>query len=101
MTKIHLDTDLGSDIDDLCALAMLLRWPDVDLTGITTVAEDNGRRASYVRYALGLEGRNDVPVAAGADVSHGYYRDRPGIPTDERYWPEPIAPSPNPVEEAI
>jgi hypothetical protein len=26
MHKVHLDTDLGSDIDDLCALAMLLRW---------------------------------------------------------------------------
>lgn len=25
--KVHLDTDLGSDMDDLCALAMLLRWP--------------------------------------------------------------------------
>lgn len=28
MTLIHLDTDLGGDIDDLCALAMLLRWPE-------------------------------------------------------------------------
>ena len=25
MTKVHLDTDLGGDIDDLCALALLLR----------------------------------------------------------------------------
>jgi inosine-uridine nucleoside N-ribohydrolase len=64
MPKIHLDTDLGGDIDDICALAMLLRWPDVDLTGITTVAEDNGRRAGYVRYVLELEGRKDIPVAA-------------------------------------
>ena len=28
MAKIHLDTDLGGDIDDLCALAMLLKWPE-------------------------------------------------------------------------
>ena len=31
--KVHLDTDLGGDIDDLCALAMLLRWKDVEITG--------------------------------------------------------------------
>lgn len=24
MSKIHLDTDIGGDMDDLCALAMLL-----------------------------------------------------------------------------
>jgi hypothetical protein len=26
--KLHLDTDLGGDIDDLCALAMVLNWPE-------------------------------------------------------------------------
>ncbi|MCI0553911.1 MAG: nucleoside hydrolase, partial [Anaerolineae bacterium] len=72
--KIHLDTDLGGDIDDLCALAMLLRWNDVELTGITTVAEASGRRAGYARRVLELEGRSKVPVAAGADVSQGFYR---------------------------
>lgn len=101
MNKIHLDTDLGGDIDDICALAMLLRWPDADFTGITTVAEEDGRRAGYVRYALGLEGRKDIPVAAGADVSGGFYRVTPGLPPEERYWPERILPSPNPIEEAL
>ena len=75
MYKVHLDTDLGGDIDDLCALAMLLRWSGkVELNGITTVAEANGRRAGYARYVLGLEGRNEIPVAAGADVAQGFYR---------------------------
>lgn len=101
MTKIHLDTDLGGDIDDICALAMLLRWPEVDLTGITTVGDDHGRRAGYVRYALGLKGRNGIPVAAGAEISQGFYRYELGLPPEERYWPEPILPSPNTVEEAI
>lgn len=103
MHKVHLDTDLGGDIDDLCALAMLLRWSeDVQLTGVTTVAEANGRRAGYVRYILGLEGRNDIPVAAGADVSEGYYRYAElGYPDEQRYWPELIAPSPNALEVAL
>jgi inosine-uridine nucleoside N-ribohydrolase len=37
--RIHLDTDIGGDLDDLCALALLLGWPDVELTGVTTVLE--------------------------------------------------------------
>ena len=100
MTKLHLDTDLGGDIDDLCALAMLLRWPHLDLTGITIVGDTAGRRTGYTRYALELEGRSDIPVAAGADTSEGYYPyELP--PQDVRYWPEEAAPSPNPPEEAI
>jgi purine nucleosidase len=101
--KVHLDTDLGGDMDDLCALAMLLRWPgELELTGITTVAEAKGRRAGYVRYALGLEGRNTIPVAAGADVSQGFYRYQElGYPAEDRYWPEPVPACPNPVEDAL
>jgi purine nucleosidase len=102
MQKIHLDTDLGGDIDDLCALAMLLYWKDVEITGITTVAEAKGRRAGYVRHVLGLEGRNNIPVAAGADVSQGFYRfPELGYPNEARYWSQPIAPSPNALEDAL
>jgi len=101
MTKIHLDTDLGGDIDDLCALAMLLNWPSTELIGITTVAEDNGRRAGYTRYALSLAGREDIPVAAGADGSYGLYRSAIEFPRAEAYWPEPVAPAPAPVADAL
>src|SRR5215217_2661474 len=101
MSKIHLDTDLGGDIDDLCALAMLLRWKDVELTGITTVAEAHGRRAGYVRRVLELEDRSNIPIAAGADVSQGFYRYAElGYPEEERYWSKPVIPAPNPVEDA-
>jgi hypothetical protein len=27
MSKLNVDTDIGGDIDDLCALAMVLNWP--------------------------------------------------------------------------
>jgi len=102
MPKIHLDTDLGGDIDDLCALVMLLRWKDVEFTGITTVAEADGRRAGYVRHVLELEGRKEIPVAAGADVSQGFYRyPELGYPDEERYWSRAVPPSPNPLEDAI
>jgi inosine-uridine nucleoside N-ribohydrolase len=100
MTKVHLDTDLGGDIDDLCALAMLLRWPSVALTGITVVGDTNGIRTGYTRYALGLEGRTEIPVAAGADTAQGFYRSALP-PQDRRYWPAEAIPSPNSTEKAI
>lgn len=102
MSKVHLDTDLGGDLDDLCALAMLLRWSDdLQITGITVVGDTNGKRTGFVRYVLAMEGRNEIPVAAGADTSQGYYPYELGLPPEERYWPQPITPSPNPPEEAI
>lgn len=99
--KIHLDTDIGGDIDDLCALAMLLKWDQLEITGITTTAEDNGKRAGYAKYVLKTAGREKIPVAAGADVSSGYYRYKPGYPPENLYWPEPISPAFGQVENAI
>ena len=51
MVKIHIDTDIGGDIDDLCALAMVLAWPGAELAGVTTNSDDGGRRAGDARYA--------------------------------------------------
>lgn len=101
MPLVHLDTDLGGDIDDICALALLLRWPDVEVAGITTVTEHAGKRAGYVRRALQLAGREDVPVAAGADVAMGRFRLEGGLPPEERYWPEPVPAAPGPLDAAL
>jgi len=51
MAKIHLDTDLGGDIDDLRALALLLEWPGVEITGIAIMAEDSGIFMCGIRSA--------------------------------------------------
>jgi len=100
--KVHLDTDLGGDIDDLCALAMLLRWEDVEITGITTVAEAGGRRAGYVRHVLEMEGGSNIPVASGAEVSQGYYRyPELGYPDEDRYWSGSVEPLPGPIENTL
>ena len=102
MPKIHLDTDLGGDMDDLCALAMLLRWEDLQFSGITTVAEAGGKRAGFTRYVLEMEGKRDIPIAAGAEVSKGFYRyPQLGYPDEERYWAARITPLPNPIDEAL
>jgi purine nucleosidase len=89
VTRVHLDTDLGSDTDDLCALAMLLGWPDVEITGVTTSTDPDGTRAGFVRYALQLAGRDDVRVVAGAAGSLGGFFVPLAFPD---YWPEPIEP---------
>jgi purine nucleosidase len=100
--KIHLDTDIGGDMDDVCALAMILKWPDVEITGVTTVAEEHGRRAGYAQYVLNLAGRTGIPVAAGADVSGGYYRySTLEYPPDEENWPEPIPPRSGALDEVL
>lgn len=102
MQKIHLDTDLGGDLDDLCALAMLLHWPGgVALTGITVAGDTRGRRTGYTRYVLALEGRQDISVAAGAENSPEFYPYDLGLPPEERYWPEPVPPAPGPLEDAL
>ncbi|MCA1619173.1 MAG: nucleoside hydrolase [Acidobacteria bacterium] len=101
-TIIHLDTDIGGDTDDLCALALVLAWPGAELLAVTTVSDDGGRRAGYARYALGLAGRAGVPVAAGADVSLGCYSPVPGFPkSEDAYWPEPVSPAPGSHETAL
>jgi purine nucleosidase len=95
---VHLDTDLGSDTDDLCALAMLLGWPQVTVTGVTTVTDPGGLRAGMTAYALGLAGREDVPVAAGAEGTLA----EPMVPFEfPDYWPAPIRSRPSPPGAAL
>ncbi|MCC6179730.1 MAG: nucleoside hydrolase [Chloroflexi bacterium] len=99
--QVHLDTDIGGDLDDLCALGLLLTWPGVEIAGVTTVLDDGGKRAGYARYVLDLGGQPHVPVAAGADVSSGDFREAYGLPPERRYWPQPVPPAPGPLEDAL
>jgi inosine-uridine nucleoside N-ribohydrolase len=93
--RIHLDTDLGGDTDDACALVMLLGWPEVEITGVTTVADPDGHRAAYVAYLLRLAGRDDIPVVAGSQVSLTTLAKADPIVNDARHWPTDIAPLPS------
>jgi len=63
-TKIILDTDIGSDIDDAVCLAYLLANPACDLLGITTVAGDTVARASMASVLCKIADRN-VPIFPG------------------------------------
>ena len=66
-TKILLDCDPGHD--DAIALLLALASPELELLGVTTVA-GNQTLDKTTANAIGLlefAGRNEVPVAAGAD----------------------------------
>jgi inosine-uridine nucleoside N-ribohydrolase len=99
--RIHLDTDFGGDPDDACALVMLLGWRGVELVGITTVLDAAGWRAAYVDHCLGLAGRDDIPVAAGAEASLTTGRVADPFLDDERYWPRSLEPRSSSPDAAL
>ncbi|HEV2471615.1 MAG TPA: nucleoside hydrolase [Chthonomonadales bacterium] len=66
--RLLLDTDIGSDIDDAIALAYLLRQPQCDLVGITTVSGEPEKRAALAHALCIAAGRPDVPVHVGSSA---------------------------------
>src|SRR5918998_4775801 len=63
---VLLDTDIGSDVDDLLALALLAGSPEVELIGVTTVYGDTVLRARMTRLVLDQMERRAVPIGIGA-----------------------------------
>ncbi len=63
--KVILDTDLGSDMDDAFALALVLSSPEFEVLGITMdhgLTEKRAQIACRMLYEVGLE---NIPVAVG------------------------------------
>ncbi len=60
-----LDTDIGTDIDDIWALIMLLNSPELDVKLITTVSGDTIYRTKIVAKFLEIAGRMDIPIGIG------------------------------------
>lgn len=68
---VILDTDIGDDIDDTWALAMLLKSPQLDLKLVTTTAGKAEYRATLLAKLLTAAGRTDVTVGLGAGGRDG------------------------------
>ena len=79
---VLFDTDIGSDIDDAVALAYLLKQPQCELLGITTVSGDTAKRAALAEIVCRAGGREDIPIHAGltGPLLHG-----PGQPNVPQY----------------
>lgn len=67
---VILDTDIGGDIDDTWALAMMLNSPELDVRMILTEGGDTLYRAKIVAKMLEIAGRTDIPVGIGINTSH-------------------------------
>ncbi len=65
-TKILLDTDIGSDIDDAVCLAYLLAQPACELVGITTVSGEVEKRAQMASALCNVAGKR-VPIYPGVE----------------------------------
>jgi inosine-uridine nucleoside N-ribohydrolase len=71
ITRVILDTDIGTDIDDAFALALIINSPELQLLGVTTVSGDTAARARLAAKFLWEAGGKwrQVPVVAGVPGS--------------------------------
>ena len=69
---VILDTDIGDDMDDSWALALLLKSPELDLKLAVGDYGKSEYRARLLAKFLQRAGRSDVPVGLGLDIApHG------------------------------
>ncbi len=70
--KIIFDCDLGDDIDDAFALAMILASPELDVLGIVLDYGNTPERAKIACRMLYETGREDIPVVVGRQTHDKY-----------------------------
>jgi purine nucleosidase len=66
MRHVILDTDIGTDVDDLLALVFLAHARELSLKGVTTVYGDTLLRARIAATAWQRTGNPDIPIIPGA-----------------------------------
>ena len=73
---VIFDTDIGTDIDDAYALIALIRRPDLELLGVTTVSSDAVARARLAAKLLSVAGGKwaGIPVYAGISTATQYMK---------------------------
>ena len=65
MRPVIFDTDIGTDVDDILALAVLAKSPELELIGVTTVYGDTPLRAKITRVTCDLLGCTETAVLIG------------------------------------
>ena len=65
---VIIDTDVGTDVDDMWALAFALRCPELDIRLITTCTGNVEYRAALVAKLLEVAGRTDIPIGLGLSL---------------------------------
>lgn len=78
--KVIYDTDLGGDIDDAYAMALLLTSPEIELLGIVTDHGNTSKAAQIACRMLYETGLEKIPVVVGRKTGDGY--------SNQYYWGE-------------
>ncbi len=92
--KVIVDMDIGDDIDDAFALALLLQSPDIEIIGITTAWGDTALRTRLLERFLRDTGHTGIAVAQGAATAN------PTPFTQARYAQRGNAPAKAPQDAA-
>ena len=73
---VIFDTDIGTDVDDAYALVALIRRPELELLGVTTVSSDAVARARLAAKLLSVAGGKwaGIPVYAGISTATQYMK---------------------------
>lgn len=92
--EVIVDTDIGDDLDDAFALALVLSSPELKLDAVDVSLGETALRARMVKRALRQLGHADIPVAAG-----------PTTPAGTRFtqaaWAAAEPPPATPVPDAV
>jgi len=70
--KVIFDCDLGDDIDDAFALALVISSPEFDVLGIVMDYGNTPKRAQIACRMLYETGRDDIPVVVGRETKEHY-----------------------------
>jgi purine nucleosidase len=65
MRPVIFDTDIGTDVDDILALVLLAKAPELQLIGVTTVYGDTLLRARIAQVVCDLLQRKEIAVIPG------------------------------------
>lgn len=68
VSKILFDTDIGDDIDDAFALALVCASKGLELVAVTTVFKNTLARAKQAKQLLDVAKHADVPVYVGESM---------------------------------
>lgn len=67
---VIMETDIGSDIDDMWALVMLLKSPELDPKLIVSGTGDTFTRAKLIAKTLEVAGRTEIEVGVGIPLEN-------------------------------
>src|ERR1700719_3106715 len=106
MRPVIFDTDIGTDVDDILALVLLAKAPELKLLGVTTVYGDTAFRAKIAKATIHLLGREDIAIVPGERHTlsgrqiHWAGHEGEGVPQVDSFEVKEKPPAPNYISES-